>query len=61
MLAPWVICLTLLMQLPSLARSLAIASAGSSNDARMAMMAMTTKSSIKVNAPAGAVGRVSIF
>src|ERR1022692_1666742 len=42
------ICLRLFMQLARLAFSLAVASAGNSIAARMAMMAMTTRSSIKV-------------
>ena len=44
------ICLRLLRQLVRFADSLARASAGKSSDARMAIMAMTTSSSIKVNA-----------
>src|SRR5664279_3771686 len=44
-----VICLRLLMQLISCAFRFADASAGSSSAARMAMMAMTTSSSIRVN------------
>jgi hypothetical protein len=44
------ICLLLLMQLAVLARSFALASAGNSIAARIAMMAMTTSNSIKVNA-----------
>ena len=41
-------CLRLLVQEMRLARSLALASAGSSKAARIAMMAMTTSNSIKV-------------
>ena len=44
------ICLRLLRQLVRFADSLARASAGKSSDARMAIMAMTTSSSINVNA-----------
>jgi len=44
------ICLTSLTHPTRRAFSLALASAGRSNPARMAMMAMTTSSSIKVNA-----------
>src|SRR5436190_12282757 len=44
------ICLTSLTHPTRRAFSLAVASAGKSNPARMAMMAMTTSSSIKVNA-----------
>src|SRR5687767_13037282 len=42
------ICLLLLTQIVRWARSLALASAGRRRLARMAMMAMTTRSSIKV-------------
>ena len=42
-------CLKLLRQLMVLAFSLALDSAGNSRAARMAMMAMTTSSSIRVN------------
>ena len=41
-------CRKLDVQLMTFARNLALASAGSSNDAKMAMMAMTTRSSIRV-------------
>src|SRR6516162_5948808 len=47
---PSAICRLLLMQVIVLALVLAIPSAGSNNAARIAMMAMTTRSSIKVNA-----------
>src|SRR5438045_1513734 len=50
-------CLWLLMQLVVSARSLALPSAGSNIAARMAMMAMTTNSSIKVK-PRRAFGRM---
>ena len=59
-MAPWLsstyifvasmICLMLLRQAMDLAFSLAFDNAGSSIAARIAMMAMTTSSSIKVNA-----------
>ena len=41
-------CLTLLRQVMRLARSLALASAGNNKAARMAMIAMTTSSSMRV-------------
>src|SRR5579864_3736886 len=44
------ICLLLLMHLAVFARSFALASAGNSIAARIAMMAMTTSNSINVNA-----------
>src|SRR5882724_4955376 len=50
---PRAICLLLLTQAMALAFSLARASAGSSSDARMAIMAMTTSSSIKVKPDLG--------
>ena len=43
-------CFRLFMHCVRLARSLALASAGNSMAARIAMMAMTTSSSIRVNA-----------
>src|ERR1051326_9540357 len=43
-------CLRLLMQWMPQARHLALARAGSSKEARMAMMAMTTSNSMSVNA-----------
>src|SRR5436190_1723164 len=54
-------CLRLFMQLVRLARSFALASAGSSIAARIAMMAMTTSSSMSVNAePTNGLGRVRL-
>src|SRR5204863_1226575 len=49
-----VICFLLLRQLVRLALHLALERAGKSIAARMAMMAITTRSSIKVNAERGA-------
>ena len=48
MMVASVSCLTLLRQEMRLARSLALASAGNSRAARIAMIAMTTSNSIKV-------------
>ena len=45
---PKMICLILLKHLIPLAFSLALARAGSSSDARIAMIAITTSSSIRV-------------
>src|ERR1051325_9785973 len=45
------ICLRLLAQVAVFALSFALLSAGRSNEARMAMIATTTNSSINVNAP----------
>src|ERR1035437_1177686 len=66
MICPWLsslymavampICLWLLRQLMALAFSLALLKAGKSIAARMAMMAITTNSSIRVK-PAGPVAR----
>src|ERR1035437_9885856 len=54
MIRPRPICRLLLMQAIPLAFSLALASAGSNIAARMAMMAMTTSSSISVKPDLGA-------
>src|SRR5579862_5409954 len=51
-IAPRTICFELLMHSAACARCLALASAGSSNPANIAMMAITTSSSISVKAMA---------
>src|SRR5664279_1240518 len=60
---PNCICFKLFMQEIRRARSLAVANAGNSMAARMAMMAMTTSSSIKVKPPPmkGLTGQMDFF
>ena len=50
--APWLICRKLFRQIDRLALLLVALRTGSNMAARMAMMAMTTSNSIKVNPPA---------
>src|SRR5882757_9653425 len=56
MTQPRVNCLSSFMQDIAWAFCLALLNAGNSNEARMAMIAITTSNSIKVNAPPGFFG-----